>query len=190
MKIYTKTGDGGQTGLLAGPRVSKNHVRVDAYGEVDELNAHLGWARATGLPVDIDRLLDRVQHELFDVGAELACPHPEAFGLPVVQPDMIENLESAIDHYEGYLPPLRQFILPGGSPASASLHVARTVCRRAERRVVGLFQTDPDHVSCHVLGYLNRLGDLLFLLARAANHATGVEDVPWRKHQDRDLAPK
>jgi cob(I)alamin adenosyltransferase len=186
MKIYTKTGDGGKTGLLAGPRVSKDHVRVDAYGEVDELNAHLGLARSTGLPEDIDRLLSRVQHELFDVGAELACPHPDAFGLVTVQPDMIENLEHEIDHYESCLPPLRQFILPGGSPSSATLHVARTVCRRAERRVVTLYQSEPDQVSEHVLGYLNRLGDLLFLLARAANHAAAVPDVPWQKHQDRD----
>lgn len=186
MKIYTKTGDSGKTGLLAGPRVSKDHVRVESYGEIDELNAHLGLARSAGLPEEIDRLLSRVQHELFDVGAELACPQPEAFGLPTVQPKMIECLEQAIDYYEELLPPLRQFILPGGAATSAMLHVARTVCRRAERRVVTLYEANVDQVSVHVLGYLNRLGDLLFLLARAANFAVNMPDVPWRKLHDRD----
>lgn len=186
MKIYTKTGDGGQTGLLAGPRVSKNHVRVEAYGEVDELNAHLGLARSAGLPTDIDRLLSRVQHELFDVGAELACPHPEAYGLPMVDLAMIEALEHEIDDFDSRLPPLKQFVLPGGAGTSALLHVARTVCRRAERRVVTLHQSDPAHVSENVVGYLNRLGDLLFLLARAANQAAAVEDVPWQKHRGKE----
>lgn len=185
MKIYTKTGDSGKTGLLAGPRVSKDHVRVEAYGEIDELNAHLGLARSAGLPEAIDRLLSRIQHELFDVGAELACPDPEAFGLPTVQPEMIEYLERELDYYEDLLPPLRQFILPGGASTSAMLHVARTVCRRAERRVVTLYEGNPDQISVHVLGYLNRLGDLLFLLARAANSAVNVPDVPWQKLHDR-----
>lgn len=186
MKIYTKTGDDGTTGLLAGPRVSKDHVRVEACGGVDELNAHLGLARSTRLPAEIERLLSRVQHELFDVGAELACPHPEAYGLPMVDHAMIETLEREIDEFDGRLPPLKQFILPGGAETSALLHVARTVCRRAERRVVTLYQSDPVHVSDNVVGYLNRLGDLLFLLARAANQAAGVADVPWRKHDARD----
>ncbi len=185
MKIYTKTGDSGKTGLLAGPRVSKDHVRVEAYGEIDELNAHLGLARSAGLPGDIDRLLSRVQHELFDVGAELACPNPEAFGLPMVQPAMIECLEREIDDYEDQLPALGQFILPGGASTSAVLHVARTICRRAERRVVTLYEANPDQISVHVLGYLNRFGDLLFLLARAANFAANVPDVPWQKFHDR-----
>ncbi|MCH5375793.1 MAG: cob(I)yrinic acid a,c-diamide adenosyltransferase [Planctomycetes bacterium] len=181
MKIYTKTGDNGETGLLAGPRVSKDHVRVEAYGEVDEINALLGLARSERLPQEIDRILVRVQHELFNVGAELACPYPEAYGLPMVDLPRIDALEAEIDRFEDELPPLRQFILPGGSRASALLHVARTVCRRAERRVVSLRKADPEHVSENVLGYLNRLGDLLFLLARAANHALNVDDVPWSR---------
>jgi len=186
MRIYTKTGDGGETGLLAGPRVSKDHVRVEAYGEVDEVNALIGLARAEGLPLPIDRILARVQHELFNVGAELACLHPEAYGLPIVDPAQIEILEREIDDFENDLPALNQFIMPGGAKTSALLHVARTVCRRAERRVVSLRKEDPDHVSENVLGYLNRLGDLLFLLARAANRAQGVDDVPWSRAAWRD----
>ena len=181
MKIYTKTGDGGETGLLAGPRVSKNHVRVAAYGDLDELNATLGLARAEGLPQEVDSVLGRIQHELFNVGSELACPHPEAYGLPMVEPVHIAALEKEIDAFESALPPLQQFILPGGSRCSALLHMARTVCRRAERRVVELRECEADKVSENVVGYVNRLGDLLFLLARAANQAAGVPDVPWQR---------
>ncbi len=181
MKISTKTGDGGQTGLLAGPRVSKDHVRIEACGTVDELNAALGRARAENLPEPLDRLLSEIQHRLFDVGAELACPHPQAYGLATIRLEHIGTLETHIDHYEAQLPPLRHFILPGGVAAAAQLHIARTICRRAERRIVTLRDLEPEHFSEHVIQYLNRLGDLLFLLARAANHMAGVPDVPWKK---------
>lgn len=179
MKIYTKTGDQGETGLLGGPRVSKSHARVAAYGELDELNAALGLARAEGLPSEIDCVLSRIQHELFSVGAELACPYPEAYGLPVVEALHIDQLERDLDHFDARLPALKHFILPGGSKTSALLHLARTICRRAERAVVSLREKDPQHVSQNVIGYVNRLGDLLFLLARAANQAADIPDVPW-----------
>ena len=188
MKISTKTGDNGQTGLLAGPRVSKDHVRIEACGTVDELNAQLGRARAEGLPEPLDPLLSEIQHRLFDVGAELACPHPQAYGLSTIRPVEIRVLEEQIEHYETQLPPLRDFILPGGTPAAAQLHVARTVCRRAERRIVTLQHVEPEHFSPCVIQYLNRLGDLLFLLARAANHLAGVPDVPWKKETPRASA--
>jgi cob(I)alamin adenosyltransferase len=181
MKIYTKTGDQGETALLAGARVSKSHVRIEACGAVDELNALLGLARAEQLPVPLDQVLARVQHQLFDVGAELACPHPEAYGLPMIQPPHVAALEHQIDHFEASLPPLQQFILPGGAKTAALLHVARTVCRRAERRIVSLRESDPDPVAENVVRYINRLGDLLFVLARAANRAAGLADVAWSK---------
>jgi cob(I)alamin adenosyltransferase len=180
MKIYTKTGDTGETGLLAGPRVVKCHARVEAYGAVDELNAFLGLARAEPLPADIDVVLDRVQRELFVVGAELACPQPEALGLPMIQPEHVGALERDIDHFEDALPTLKNFVLPRGVKASAALHVARTVCRRAERRVVALLDSEPEPISNTLLIYLNRLGDLLFSLARAANYALGEPEQAWR----------
>jgi cob(I)alamin adenosyltransferase len=141
VKIYTKTGDAGDTSLFDNSRVSKAHVRVDAYGEVDELNACLGAARAAGLPDDLSQLLETVQRELFAVGARLADPAARIAGRvtkAAVTDAQISHLEQAIDRFETELPPLRRFILPGGSPAGALLHLARTVCRRAERRVVGL----------------------------------------------------
>ncbi len=138
MKIYTKTGDDGGTGLFGGPRVGKDDPRIEAYGTVDELNSLLGWARAVGLPADIDDCIMRIQNELFAVGAELATPDPAAHGTDWTGPEQIAALEQAIDRLEAPLAPLRQFILPGGTPAAAALHVARTVCRRAERRVVTL----------------------------------------------------
>ena len=181
MRISTKTGDRGETDLLAGPRVLKNHLRVEAYGALDELNALLGLARAEPLPPPLDRVLGRVQHQLFDAGAELACPHPEAYGLPVIQTSHVAALEHQIVQFEAVLPPLQHFILPGGAKTAALLHVARTVCRRAERRIVALREAEPEHVSENVIQFLNRLGDLLFLMARAANRAAGVADVAWTK---------
>lgn len=181
MKIYTKTGDAGETGLYGGGRVRKDAPRIEAYGTVDELNAVLGLARAAVPPADIDALLARVQNELFDVGAELATRDPAAKGTVAVGPERIAALEAAIDHYEATLPPLKTFVLPGGTPAAAALHHARTVCRRAERRVITLATLPDEAVSPRMIVYLNRLSDLLFVLARAANAAAGVPDVRWER---------
>ena len=181
MKIYTKTGDSGQTGLFRGPRVFKDDPRIEAYGTVDELNSVLGLARAATLPGDIDLLIARIQNELFSVGAELATPKPDATGMRIIQSAHIEALERAIDHYESSLEPLQQFILPGGTPAAAALHLARTVCRRAERRVITLVKHPGESVSAEIVIYLNRISDLLFVLARAVNRQSGVADIPWQK---------
>jgi cob(I)alamin adenosyltransferase len=181
MKIYTKTGDDGGTGLFGGARVGKDDLRIEAYGTVDELNSVLGWARAVGLPADIDDCIMRIQNELFAVGAELATPDPATHGTNWTGAEHIAALEQAIDRLEKPLAPLRQFILPGGTPAAAALHVARTVCRRAERRVVTLSREGPPAIRGSIVVYLNRLGDLLFVLARAVNHAAGQPDVIWQK---------
>jgi cob(I)alamin adenosyltransferase len=179
MKIYTKTGDGGDTGLFAGPRVRKHHPRIEAYGAVDELNSLLGVVRAESPPREIDALLAQAQHDLFLLGAELATPDPAKLGMALLGEVHIERWEAAIDRYEAELPPLKEFILPGGTPVAAGLHLARTVCRRAERAVVAL--ADAEGIRPETIRYLNRLGDLLFVLARAANAAEGGVDVPWRK---------
>ena len=181
MKIYTKTGDEGETGLFGGERVPKDHRRVAAYGDVDELNAAVGLARATA-PVDFeDSLLQTIQRDLFTVGAELATPDParlaKALGGPPLGDAEVTALEQAIDRLDAGLPPLKAFILPGGAPKGAAFHVARTVCRRAERTVVSLARETP--VSPAIRRYLNRLSDLLFVLARAANARAGAGDLPW-----------
>ena len=189
MKIYTKTGDSGETGLFAGPRVSKDDLRIEAYGTVDELNAVLGLVRSAAamsssqykLPTEIDSLLATIQHTLFDLGSQLATPDPKSRGTNFVTNRQIESLEQAIDRFESQLPPLQNFILPGGAPAAAWLHLARTVCRRAERHVVTLTHREQENVLPEALIYLNRLSDLLFVLARAANQAAGQADVPWEK---------
>jgi cob(I)alamin adenosyltransferase len=182
MKIYTRTGDQGETGLFGGPRVSKDELRLETCGTVDELNSFLGAARAGSLPQDIDRLLERVQHELFEVGAELAAIDPVAQGTRTIAALHIRALEDAIDHYQATLPELRQFVLPGGNPAAAQLHVARAVCRRAERRLVSLVRSEgAEKISATLITYLNRLGDLLFVLARAANATANREDQAWQK---------
>lgn len=178
MKIYTRTGDTGDTALFDNSRVSKADPRVDAYGEVDELNAWLGRVRADGLDADLDQALIRIQRDLFAVGAQLADPSdrlaPRVTKAFVADSD-VERLESLIDRLEQELPPLTRFILAGGSPAGASLHVARTVCRRAERRIVALTPVaDPVLVR-----YVNRLSDLLFVLARVVNHRAGQPETEW-----------
>jgi cob(I)alamin adenosyltransferase len=181
VKIYTKTGDAGDTGLFGGGRVAKDHPRVAAYGDVDELNAAIGVARAAK-PDDLaGELLEQIQRDLFAIGAELAAPEPAKLaktlaGHPIGEPD-VTRLERAIDAHEDVLPPLRKFILPGGTAKAAALHLARTVCRRAERAVVTLCHETP--VSAYILQYLNRLSDLLFVLARAVNAQAGREDVRW-----------
>jgi cob(I)alamin adenosyltransferase len=181
MKIYTKTGDAGETSLFGGGRVSKDALRVTAYGEVDELNAAIGLALATA-PIDLeDALLETIQRDLFAVGGQLASPAPErstaAAQKTVLRPDRLTELEQAIDRIDEELSPLRAFILPGGSPKAAHLHQARTVCRRAERAIVTLHQTD--RVPAEILSYINRLSDLLFMLARLANHRAGIADRTW-----------
>ena len=181
MKIYTKTGDSGETGLFAGPRVWKDDVRIEAFGTVDELNAAVGWARNELQFTDIDLLLIRIQHDLFAMGAELATPDPQKHGTNMLDDKSIDALEQAIDHYEATLSPLQQFILPGGTRPAAALHFARGICRRAERRVVSLYRSMDATLTCPPVIYLNRLGDLLFVLARAANQRSGVPDVPWVK---------
>lgn len=181
MKIYTKTGDMGSTGLFGGPRVSKDDDRIEAYGTVDELNAALGIARAADLPADIDEQLSNIQSELFSIGAELATPDPDAFNVRIIGNEHIARLESEIDAHEASLQPLKHFILPAGSAAAAHLHLARSICRRAERRVVTLVRRHEASVSEELLIYLNRLGDLLFVLSRVANSRAGVEEVKWIK---------
>jgi cob(I)alamin adenosyltransferase len=181
MKIYTRTGDQGETGLYGGGRVRKDDPRIAAYGTVDELNALLGLARAESLPPEIDAVLARLQNELFDLGAELATIDPPAMGTAVINAARIAALESTIDRFEEHLAPLKQFILPGGCQGAALLHVSRTVCRRAEREVVFLAAIPQEKVSPDVIVYLNRTSDLLFVLARAANAAAGVADVPWQR---------
>lgn len=179
MKIYTKTGDAGETGLFGGARISKASLRVEAYGDVDELNSLLGLARAQGsLGERFDALLSVIQSRLFDVGAELANASGKNLGIPLVTDDDVLAMEHAIDRAEEELTPLRTFVLPGGSLLSAQLHVARTVCRRAERKVVAL-SADDDTIRTLLVRYLNRLSDLLFVLARYANHIASVNDVPW-----------
>ena len=180
MKIYTKAGDDGTTGLLGQGRVLKDDPRIEAYGTVDELNAVLGLARtSTHLPADLDALLNQIQNDLFTVGAALADPNPAGKFHNAITPDHTARLETEIDRLEAELPPLTQFILPGGTADAARLHLARTICRRAERFAVHLGHTDGQDVPTELIAYLNRLSDLLFVVARAVNHREGVKDSPW-----------
>jgi cob(I)alamin adenosyltransferase len=181
MKIYTRTGDTGETGLFGGGRVPKDDPRVAAYGDVDELNSVLGMVRATAAQQFFDPLLVSIQRDLFSIGGHLATPDPErvakALEKAELSPARISEFEQVMDAAEEELEPLRAFVLPAGTPLAASLHLARTVCRRAERNVVHLAHTDA--VPELFLVYLNRLSDLLFTLARVANHRGGVPDVTW-----------
>jgi cob(I)alamin adenosyltransferase len=179
MKIYTKTGDAGETSLFDQTRVSKAAPRVDAYGEVDEVNACLGAAAAAGLDADLGSALEQIQKDLFALGARLADPSARIasrVAKAAVTDADVARLEQTIDRLEAELPPLRKFILPGGSPAGSLLHLARTVCRRAERRVIAL---GADAVEPILVVYLNRLSDLLFVMARAANHRARVPETEW-----------
>ena len=203
MKIYTRTGDSGLTGLFGGPRVSKDDLRIEAYGTADELNSVLGTARAalsahmpgpfdeperTGEAKsgsttrghwarDLDAWLERIQNELFDLGADLATPLEAKAKVHRLEQDWIDALEADIDALEKDLSPLTAFILPGGSDVASNLHMARTVCRRAERRVISLAKRDDINMQCAV--YLNRLSDALFVAARLANHRMGIKDHAW-----------
>lgn len=180
MKLYTKTGDDGTTGLLGGKRVKKSHQRVCAYGEVDEVNASLGVAIATGASEEMAAALTKIQGDLFVIGAELADPEGK-YAIHRVGDADVARLEKLIDRYVDRAPALQTFVLPGGTPLAAALHLARVVCRRAERAMVALGETES--VSPSVTTYMNRLSDLLFAMARAANEAAGVPDTPW-------IAPK
>lgn len=214
MKIYTKTGDAGHTGLFGGPRVPKDDLRIEAYGTVDELNSVVGVCRTHSAGTELEGHLTQIQHDLFALGAELASPDPDRNGTRWGVQTPIERLEKTIDVLEAGLAPLSQFILPAGAPAATHLHLARTVCRRAERRLVSLAnlprdpmqaaaamgvsvtseESSPDEqrtvviasfggegVAPGLIVYLNRLGDLLFVMARAANAQARVADEPWRK---------
>ena len=187
-RIYTRTGDGGDTGLSTGERVRKYDLRVAAYGDVDETNACLGIVRQQiGLATEIDVMLARIQNELFDLGADLATPERGVKGfepLRVTQ-GQVDRLERDIDRLNGDLSPLKSFVLPGGSPAAAALHLSRTVCRRAERLAVQLSDTDGEDVSPQCIRYLNRLSDLLFVMARWVNDK-GAGDVLWRPGATRE----
>ncbi|MEM1269748.1 MAG: cob(I)yrinic acid a,c-diamide adenosyltransferase [Bacteroidota bacterium] len=181
MKIYTKTGDSGETSLFGAGRVTKSHPRIEAYGTVDEANAALGMARAHASEHEalssLEQLLERIQAELFVLGADLATPEDGPYPVPRVEPEHIDGLEQAIDTYEAKLPALKHFVLPAGTLAASAFHVARTVTRRAERSTVHLAVVE--QINENVVKYLNRLSDLLFVLARFANHAAGVGDVEW-----------
>jgi cob(I)alamin adenosyltransferase len=176
MKIYTKTGDAGETGLFGGPRVRKDNARIEAFGTVDELNSHLGMARTHSVAAAFDPLLRRVQCELFDLGAQLATPDTADERITAAH---VQAIETEIDRHESTLDPLKCFILPAGTPLAAAFHVARTVCRRAERRVVTLAAEPDTSIPANAIEYLNRLGDLLFVLGRVANRQAGVADDPW-----------
>lgn len=190
MKIYTRTGDEGKTSVIGGGRVDKDDVRVEAYGEIDELNAFVGQAAALALLKDgsggagwteLAERLAIIQHELFDCGSDLSYANPEP-GKMKVSGEMAARLERWIDEYESMTPPIRRFILPGGSPLAATLHVCRTVCRRAERRAVALAAERP--CPKEVGQYLNRLSDFFFAAARAANARAGVPDVEYERGAD------
>jgi cob(I)alamin adenosyltransferase len=178
VKIYTKTGDTGETSLFSGGRVRKSNPRVDAYGTVDELNSVLGLARAYPLPEPADTWLERIQNELFIIGADLATPlDAKADWLVRLDNAPVDLLEREIDALDAELPPLKNFILPGGTPAAATLHIARTVCRRAERITVELSDGDP--INPLVITYLNRLSDFLFTLARWVNYKMDEPETKW-----------
>ncbi len=182
--IYTKTGDSGSTGLFGGQRVSKAELRVEAYGTVDELNAVLGIARTHSRTAEFETVLAGFQNTLFTLGSDLATPDARdtqkgKITVPRVTAAHVLPLEALIDYWEAELPPLTQFILPGGSPLAAALHHARTVCRRAERCSVDLATDEP--VNPEVVRYLNRLSDALFVLARLANYRQGLSDIVWKQ---------
>ncbi|HEY5940816.1 MAG TPA: cob(I)yrinic acid a,c-diamide adenosyltransferase [Gemmatimonadales bacterium] len=181
MKIYTRTGDTGETALFGGGRVTKDHPRVAAYGDVDELNSVIGFIRATEPAALFDPLLESIQRDLFSIGGHLATPDPErvrkALEKATLSPERVSEFERVMDEADQELQPLKAFVLPAGTPKASALHLGRTVCRRAERSVVHL--SHDNEVPELFVVYLNRLSDLLFTLARLANHRAGVSDVTW-----------
>ncbi len=182
MKIYTKTGDDGTTTLFAGGRVPKHHLRVEAYGTIDELNSLLGVVRAAGPSQQTDAWLETAQNQLFHLGADLATPRSaKSSWVTRISKAEIDWLEASIDHMTEQLPPLRNFVLPGGSPAAAQLQVARAVCRRAERVMTALDESA--EIGCAALAYVNRLSDWLFMLARYENKQAGESETKWSLQQ-------
>ncbi|MSQ58866.1 MAG: cob(I)yrinic acid a,c-diamide adenosyltransferase [Betaproteobacteria bacterium] len=180
-KIYTRTGDDGTTGLGDGSRVRKDSLRIEAIGAVDELNSAIGVLASEPLDQDIATLLTEIQHKLFDLGGELSIP-----GYKMIAPEHVTHLETALDSFNEHLPPLKDFILPGGSRPAGLCHVARAICRRAERCVVSLAQAES--LSLPLRHYLNRLSDLLFVLCRVLNRRAGGQDVLWKKDRPADNA--
>ncbi len=178
-KIYTRTGDDGTTGLGGGSRVDKDSARIEAIGAVDETNSHVGVILSQPIPESVSEVLVRVQHELFDLGGELALPEYAA-----IDAESIQRLESDLDRLNFELPPLKEFILPGGTTSAAACHLARTVCRRAERRLVTLAHQEP--LNEHLPRYLNRLSDLLFVVARVLARAEGGSEALWQPRAKRD----
>jgi len=174
-KVFTKTGDDGTTSLASGERLSKDHPRIVVLGSLDETNSAIGISLSEGVASEIKVVLQKIQNSLFDIGGELATPDKE---LGLISVDDVTFIESAIDDLNESLPPLKDFILPGGSPASAACHLARTVCRRAERRLLTLSQAE--EINSESLRYLNRLSDLLFVVARVLNKLDNGEEVLWR----------
>ncbi len=172
-KIYTRTGDSGMTGLSDGQRVNKDSLRIEAIGTVDELNSHIGATLAHGMPNATRECLTKIQHDLFDLGGELSIPDQT-----LIKPDYIDQLECWLDDFNSELPPLKEFILPGGNAAAASCHIARAVCRRAERRVATLQREES--INKHILSYLNRLSDLLFVIARLLARQNGGQEILWQ----------
>lgn len=183
-RLYTRTGDAGRTRLADGREVEKDTTRVEAYGTVDELNSQIGVARACGLAEEIETVLARVQNELFDLGADLATPEDSevSFPVPRIRSDQVSELETHIDRLNAATGPVENFVLPGGAAGAAALHVARTVCRRAERVVTTLGREET--VGAAILPYLNRLSDLLFAMARFENHSRGVAEPQWEPAAD------
>lgn len=182
MKIYTKTGDAGDTGLLGGDRVAKTSLRIETIGDIDELNAAIGVARAARPDSILDEDLAKIQSWLFDLGAEIAAPPGSKFDFASITEKHAEALELSIDRQEESLSPLKNFILPGGSVLAAQLHLARSVCRRAERSLVGLHSESTVRETARI--FLNRLSDWLFTAARTANQSEHVQDVPWKRTED------
>jgi cob(I)alamin adenosyltransferase len=178
MKIYTRTGDSGQTSLLGGARVPKHHLRIAAYGDIDELNATIGFVLSQSPTIEVADILTHVQHRLFDLGSELASPEPERFNLPLITDAHVSLLETSIDTMEAALQPLRNFVLPGGTPAAAALHIARTVCRRAERSTTYMAEHIP--LRPVVITYINRLSDYLFVASRYENQKAGYTENIWK----------
>lgn len=180
MKIYTKTGDDGTTGLFGGGRVRKDHLRIEAYGTVDELNSAIGIARSSSTHRDLNIIMDKIQNKLFKLGSDLATPYAvDNKNIIRMTAADVEEVERQIDNIDEKLPELKNFILPGGSGVAAHLHLARNICRRAERLTVTLGASDD--IGPVVTTYLNRLSDLLFVLARRANQLEGIEDRVWSK---------
>ncbi|MGM0588325.1 MAG: cob(I)yrinic acid a,c-diamide adenosyltransferase [Bacteroidota bacterium] len=179
MKIYTKTGDSGETSLFGGGRVYKSHLRIQSYGTVDELNSLIGLSRSEELQSETESVLEELQTDLFVLGADLATPADSKAQTQRIQAEDVEKLEQWIDRFDDEIPPLKHFILPGGTPGASHLHVARTVCRRAERYCVEAKQQGED-ISGEAIKFLNRLSDFLFVLARYENLANGIDEKQWK----------